>query len=76
MNRYETYSHVSSDGSLLIRGLPPEFARRDVRVRIELFNSQSANRTEALARLGGAIDDPTFVRHPQEPPTCPRDSNL
>jgi hypothetical protein len=66
---YETHAHIGADGTLIIRGMPRDFAHSDVRVRIdkESPNGGSATaRNEALARLAGAIDDPSFTRPAQE----------
>jgi hypothetical protein len=66
---YETHAHIGADGTLIIRGMPAGFAHSDVRVRIDKQStnrSEATTRNEALARLAGAIDDPSFTRPPQE----------
>lgn len=71
MSVFETRAHVGADRKLVVT-MPAGFENADVRVTVEnspVPTSPPATRealAAALDRVMGTIDDPTFVRHPQD----------
>ena len=71
MGFFETRSRVGPDGKLHI-DVGPSMANTDVRVTVEPAATNGQNgattreqRSAALRRLAGTVNDPTFERPPQ-----------
>jgi hypothetical protein len=73
MTLLEVQSRVGADGVLKL-ALPvgAENANREVRITINAVEQPSTTATmsqqeweEFIDRIGGSINDPTFIRHPQ-----------
>lgn len=69
MSTYEARARIGPDRKLELL-VPPGFADSDVDVVVQTRNGTGAaltreKRSEALRRVAGSIDDPTFERPPQ-----------